>query len=205
LEFGGYVAGVVLVGFGIAAIVLGANGRSTVVTSLKQEAIVGSADMTPDAIAKEVEEAGLSGVDLPTCTVADEAITNGGEARCFAQYMRIHALESSGGKTYAQLPRFATEDGQGTNDAAAALQDENGSPVGNPVREVWVTETALATALNTSYMAEQLSNFGIVVGIALLLTGVGLLILAAAVFHRRTGQDAAATAPGEVAAGARAQ
>ena len=41
-----------------------------------------------------------------------------------------------------------------------------------------MTETALTTALNTSYMAERLSVFGIVVGVALLLTGVGLGILA---------------------------
>jgi multisubunit Na+/H+ antiporter MnhC subunit len=47
-----------------------------------------------------------------------------------------------------------------------------------------VTETALATALNMSYMAEQLSLFGMVVGVALLLTGVGLVILAFAVFGR---------------------
>ena len=48
-----------------------------------------------------------------------------------------------------------------------------------------MTETALTTALNTSYMAAQLSVFGIVVGIALLLTGVGLMILALAVLGGR--------------------
>jgi hypothetical protein len=41
-----------------------------------------------------------------------------------------------------------------------------------------VTETALTTALNTSYMASQLALFGIVVGIALLLSGFGFAILA---------------------------
>ena len=40
-----------------------------------------------------------------------------------------------------------------------------------------MTETALTTALNTSYMAEQLANFGIVVGIALLLSGIGFGVL----------------------------
>jgi hypothetical protein len=48
----------------------------------------------------------------------------------------------------------------------------------------WINETALATALNVSYMAEQISIFGIVAGIALLLTGVGLVILALAFFGR---------------------
>ena len=47
-----------------------------------------------------------------------------------------------------------------------------------------MTETALTTALNTSYMAERLSVFGIVVGVALLLSGVGFVILALAVFGR---------------------
>ena len=31
---------------------------------------------------------------------------------------------------------------------------------------LWITETALSTALNVSYMAEQLALFGIVVGVA---------------------------------------
>jgi F0F1-type ATP synthase membrane subunit c/vacuolar-type H+-ATPase subunit K len=53
-------------------------------------------------------------------------------------------------------------------------------PVENGRRNVWVTETALTTALNTSYMASQLALFGIVVGIALLLTGIGFAILAGA-------------------------
>ena len=48
-----------------------------------------------------------------------------------------------------------------------------------------MTETALSTALNMSYMASQLSLFGIVVGIALILTGIGLVILALSVFGRR--------------------
>ena len=54
----------------------------------------------------------------------------------------------------------------------------------NGARTIWITETALATGLNVSYMAEQISIFGIVAGIALLLTGVGLLILEFAAFGR---------------------
>jgi len=42
LEIGGVVASVVLIAFGIAAIVMGFNGRSTVNDSLKQEQITGS-------------------------------------------------------------------------------------------------------------------------------------------------------------------
>lgn len=177
-EIGGLVAAVVLIGFGVAALVMGINGRSTVQDSLKLEQITGSPDMTPSAIAAEAKKAGLPvSIKLPTQSVAGDAINTGARARVFAQYMRIHTLEATGGVPYAQMPRFATADGKGTNDATKALQS-NGAPVDNAARNIWVTETALTTALNTSYMAEQLSLFGIVVGIALLLTGVGFAILA---------------------------
>ena len=53
-----------------------------------------------------------------------------------------------------------------------------GKPVSNAARNTWVTETALSTALNVSYMAEQMALFGLVVGIALLLSGIGSIILA---------------------------
>jgi hypothetical protein len=41
-----------------------------------------------------------------------------------------------------------------------------------------VTETALSTALNLAYMAEQLALFGIVVGVVRVLAGVGFMVLA---------------------------
>src|SRR3954452_12585709 len=97
LEIGGIVAGVVLIGFGIGSLVLAAQGKSTVTDSLKQEKIVGSPDMTPDAIAAEAKEAGLTGVDFPDCSVTGEEVDTGSEAKCFADYMRIHALEATGG------------------------------------------------------------------------------------------------------------
>ena len=176
-ELGGIAASIVLIVFGIGAIALGLNGRSTVRDSLKLEQIVGSPDMTRDAIATEAKKAGLTNVVLPGGDVAGQLIDTGQRARWFAGYMRIHALEATGGKTYAEMPRFATADGKGTNDAAAAQKYPNGQPMSNSARDIWVTETALTTALNTSYMAEQLAIFGIVVGIALLLSGIGFGVL----------------------------
>ena len=138
--------------------------------------------MKPSEIETAIQEAGLTDVPVPSCDVAEKEITTGDEARCFAQYMRIHALESSGGLTYAEMGRFVAasdpSDPAGTSDEAAAAKDESGSPVANAARNTWVTETALATALNVSYMASRLALFGIVVGIALILTGVGFIILA---------------------------
>jgi hypothetical protein len=191
---GGFGSGGLLVLFGIAALVLGISSYMLVHDELSREQIVGSDDMTPDAIAEEAQQAGLSeDIELPTCDVAGDHIDTGSEARCFASYMRIHALEATGGLTYAQMGRYqsASDPGspEGTNDPNAAAKDENGQPISNAQRNTWVTETALATALNVSYMAEQTALFGIVVGVALLLTGIGLIILAYAVFMR-SGKEA---------------
>ncbi len=197
LEWGGFVAGAVLITFGVVAIFMGFNGRSTVSDSLKQEKIVGSADMTPSAIKAEAQKAGLdvNAISLPTVAVAGKAINSGDRARTFATYMRVHALEATRGYTYAQMGRFASKPnapksqlavGGGTDNPQWALVDSaTKQPVANGARDLWVTETALTTALNASYMADRLGVFGIVVGVALLLTGIGFVILAFAVLHRR--------------------
>jgi len=180
-EIGGLLAAVVLIAFGIGALVLGVNGRNTVRDSLKLEQIVGSDDMTPALIAADAKKAGLpDSLKTPTVDIAGKPIDTGDRARAFASYMRIHTLEATGGLTYAQMGRFATADGEpkGTNDPAAAQKGPDGEPVANGARNIWVTATALTTALNTSYMAEQTALFGIVVGIALLLSGFGFAILA---------------------------
>jgi hypothetical protein len=176
LSYGGIAASVVLIAFGLTSIIIAANGRSEVRSDIKREAVVGTPDMTPKAIKAEATKAGLKDVSLPSCSVANQAIDSGAKAKCFASYMRVHTLEATGGKTYAQLPRYATPDGKGTNDAKAALT-KNGQPVNNPLRDLWTQEFALTTALNTSYFAEQVSMFSIVMGTALLLSGVGFLVL----------------------------
>jgi hypothetical protein len=177
-----------LIVFGIVVIALSIDGHHTVTTELKQQKITGTPDMTPTAIQAEGAKAGLKNVNYPTCTVAGETIDTGSEARCFAQYMNIHALEATGGYVYSEMgiytakpdaPKSQLAPGGGTNNTAYAQTDPaSGQPVQNATRNVWVTETALSTALNTSYMATQLSLFSLVVGIALILAGIGFVILA---------------------------
>lgn len=200
LEVGGVIASVVLIAFGVAAIVMGIDGNDEVKDSLAAEQIVGTPDMTPEAIEAEVAEAGLSPdqVTLPDCSVAGEEIDTGDKARCFAEYLRVHALEATGGFPYAQMGRFEAKpdtpeaelaEGGGTdNEQFAVIDPESKRPADNGAREIWVTATALSTALNASYMADRLSLFGIVVGIALLLTGIGFGVLVAtgAVRERRS-------------------
>ena len=94
-QIGGLVASAVLIAFGSAAIYMGFDGRSTVRDSLKQEQIVfGSAD--DPAIAKHASQ------------WADQQVTTGTQARAFAKVIHEHALEGSGGLTYAQLGRFVS-------------------------------------------------------------------------------------------------
>jgi hypothetical protein len=189
LQIGGLISGGVLIAFGIVVIVLAINGRNTVRDELTQQQITGTPDMTPAAIKAEGAKAGLKNVTYPTCSVAGEAVDTGSEARCFSQYMNIHALEATGGFVYAQMgqyeakpdtPKSELAPGGGTSNTQYAVTDpKTGQPVSNGARNVWVTETSLATALNVSYMATQLSLFSLVVGVALLLAGVGFIVLAA--------------------------
>jgi hypothetical protein len=189
-EIGGLLAAAVLIAFGITAIAMGVNGRSTVNKSLQNEYIVGSSDMTPSAIKAEAQKSGVAAAvsQWPTQSVANQKIDTGAKARLMAEYMHIHALEATQGYTYAQMgiytakpgtPKSQLMAGGGTDNTVYAAVDPNTKqPLQNGARQVWVTETALTTALNTSYMASQLGLFGIVVGIALLLSGFGFAILA---------------------------
>ena len=155
--YAGIAASCVMIAIGIAAIAIGFEGRSTVRDELARENIVGTPDMKK---------------------VANEKIDTGQEARDFAAGMRVHTLADTKGLTYAEMPRFLDESGKPTADEkAAAIDPKSGEPVSNPARNIWVTETALATALNTSYFAENVAAFAIVMGLALLLAGIGFLVL----------------------------
>jgi hypothetical protein len=204
LRIGGIIAGLVLVAFGVGAIVIGHNGRNEVNGNIAREKIVGSPDMNPALIAVAAKKADLT-VALPTCDVAGKTITNGADAKCFAAYMRIHALEATGGKTYAQMPQFATKDGAGTSDPAkAAIDPKTNGPQSNPARQVWISETALTTALNTSFFASSVGMFAMVMGAALLLIGIGFIVMSSGLLgtavlrRRKAGRTARLSTPAPV-------
>jgi hypothetical protein len=162
LQYGGVVASVILIAFGIGAIVTGIDGRDRVRDDLKREQIVGTEDST----------------------IPNQLVNTGSEAQAFANVMRKHTLEATGGKTYAQLPRYMGKDGKATNDEKLAATNDNGKPIDNPLRSLWVQETALTTALNTAYFAESVATFAIVMGFGLLLSGIGFLVLTLRVLRR---------------------
>jgi len=188
LRIGGYISGGILIVLGLVVIVLGVWGFSFTRDHIEREGIT-FGPATDPAVQEHAEQ------------WAGEPVDTGRKALAQAEIMREHTLSGSGGLTYAQLGRYQSaenpSDPAGTNDEAAAAKDENGEPISNSARDTWVTETALATALDMGFMSEMLSIFSIIVGIALLLTGIGLVILALAVFGRwrPVAQTAAASTP----------
>jgi hypothetical protein len=179
-EYGGIVASVVLIVAGIGSIVAGFDGRDRVRDDLAREKIVG----TPDS------------------SIPGQLVDTGKEAEAFSTTMRKHALEATDGRTYAEMGRFIDKNGKETNDEKLAAKDaKTGQPVENGARNIWVTETALSTALNVAYFAESVSMFAIVMGFALLLTGIGFLILTLRVLRHEARDPQAVGAPKAVAAG----
>lgn len=160
--YGGIAASVILIAFGIGAIVIGATGLSTVRDEIAAQNITATDD------AAELTNGKLQ---------PGEAIKTGAQARAFADIMEHHVLDATKGKHYAEMGRFITPAGTDTNDEKLAAKTPEGQPVENGLRTLWVTETALTTALNTSFFAERVAYFSIVMGVALLLTGIGFLVL----------------------------
>jgi hypothetical protein len=160
--YGGIAASVILIAFGVGAIGIGISGYNDVRDQIAEQQIVAGDDA-----------AELTGGALQP----GQAIKTGSDARAFSDVMEHHTLDATGGKRYAEMGRFLTPSGEDTSDEALAAKTEDGRPVENGLRNMWVTETALSTALNTAFFAERVAIFSIVMGIALLLTGVGFLVL----------------------------
>jgi hypothetical protein len=101
VTYAGIAASVILIAFGIGAIVTGFNGRDRVRTDLAREQIVG----TPDS------------------TIPGQLVDTGSEAQAFAKVMRKHTLEATGGQTYAQMGRYLDANGKPTSDETKAATD----------------------------------------------------------------------------------
>jgi hypothetical protein len=160
--YGGIAASVILIAFGIGAIGIGISGYNDVRDQIAEQQIVAGDDA-----------AELTGGALQP----GQAIKTGADARAFSDIMEHHTLDATGGKRYAEMGRFLTPSGEDTSDEALAAKTPEGRPVENGLRNMWVTETALSTALNTAFFAERVAIFSIVMGVALLLTGIGFFVL----------------------------
>ena len=160
--YGGIAASVILIAFGAGAIGIGITGFNDVRDEIAAQNIVAGDD------AAELTNGRLQPGD---------EIKTGAQARAFADIMEYHTLDATEGRRYAEMGRFLTAEGKDTSDEALAAKTPEGRPVENGLRNMWVTETALTTALNTAFFAERVALFSIVMGVALLLTGIGFFVL----------------------------
>ena len=198
-EIGGYIAAAILIAFGLGSIGMSINGRNEVRADVKREYIVGSQDMNKTAILAEAKQANLPAEvmdQIPTCNVAGKTINSGARAKCFAAYMRIHTFESTGGKTYSQMGRYLTKSGKDTNDPtlaasrsedAAADRERRPEPLGDGDRPDQRAEHLVLRGAGRM--------FGIVVGFAFLLAGIGFAILAFMAFRWLPAREAKAAKP----------
>ena len=110
--YGGIAASVILVAFGIGAIVIGVNGYNTVRDEITAQNITAGDD------AAELTGGGCSRV---------RRSRRAREARAFADVMEHHTLEATEGKRYAEMGRFLTASGTDTSDEALAAKGPMGS------------------------------------------------------------------------------
>ena len=119
-----------------------------------------------DRVATELAREQIVGT--PDSTIPNQLVNTGSEAQAFAKTMRKHTLKAAAGK-----------------------DPKSGGPTSNPPRQIWVTETALTTALNTAYFAESMATFVLAMGVALLLIGIGLLVLTLRVLRQQSVSESA--------------
>ncbi|MCX6755463.1 MAG: hypothetical protein NT068_02905 [Candidatus Nomurabacteria bacterium] len=89
--------------------------------------------------------------------------------RAQADIIREHTLKTTGGKTYAEMPRQIPQ----LDASGKPALDEKGEQimVNNAPRDLWVTATTLTTALNLAIFTYVFSSLVILLGLISLWTG----------------------------------
>ena len=107
-------------------------------------------------------------------TIPNAPVNSIATALSMANIIQTHAANIGGGLTYAEMGRFAAENGDpaGTSNRDAALLDANGNPVPNPARNTMLTAAGLVTSLSLSAMAIGVSYAAVALGIGFALLGI---------------------------------
>jgi hypothetical protein len=148
--------GLVFVGAGVYTLFRGFDARNQVSEELAAQNIV-----TPED------------ASIPNAVV-DDADT----ATAMADIINVHAMESTGGLTYAEMGRFVSaenpDDPAGTSNPDEALIGDNGQPVPNSARNTALTAANLRTSLYTSVLAFNVTD--LVVGVGAMIVVLGLAV-----------------------------
>jgi hypothetical protein len=129
--------------------------------------------------AKDEVRAELLAQDITTpedASIPNTRVDSIGTARSMADIIDVHSRAGSGGLSYAEMGRFANEDGTaiGTNVEAEAAKDANGKPLANQARNTAFQASALRTSLFSSVMAFEISNLVIGLGLMILVLGIAV-------------------------------
>ncbi len=131
---------------------------------------------------------GLWGISFTYKNVAQEKITTPSDAtvpntpvrgpltlKAQADIIRHHTLTTTGGKTYAEMPRQIAK----IDENGKPVLDEKGAPVmvPNTARDMWLTATTLTTALNFGIVTYLFSGLIILFGLISVWTGIVFYIL----------------------------
>jgi len=110
----------------------------------------------------------------PDASIPNVKVQDAATAQSMADIIEHHMLEATGGQTYAEMDRYLAADGGTTSDETAAMLDESGNPVANPLRNVAFQASALRTSLYTSVMAWNVGD--LVIGLGLMIAVLGLVV-----------------------------
>ena len=164
--------------FGIGAIITGLDGRSTVQDDLKQEQIVGTPTCRrlPSRRAPRRRDSRRA-IELPTVAVAGQAIDTGAARAASPPTSGSIRSRRPAARPTRSCRASRRPTGRDSTTSLRPSRTRRASRSRTRSATSLITATALETALNTSYMAEQLSLFGIVVGRRAAVAGIGLGIL----------------------------
>jgi hypothetical protein len=125
--------------------------------------------------------AGISGISITYKSAARENIVTADDAsipgkpvrgpftlKAQADVIRHHVLNTTGGLTYAEMPRQVPQ----LNDEGNVVLDSEGQPVmvAND-RSIWITATTLMTALNLGVLSYGFSLFASLMGFVMIING----------------------------------
>jgi hypothetical protein len=108
-------------------------------------------------------------------TSGSEHVASAGGARAMAETIRRNTIETTRGRTYAEIDAYLDPEGTPTPDRGRAARDERtGQPVANPDHALWIESTTLQAALMQAYVAFRLSELTVGIGASFVAAGIGI-------------------------------